>query len=402
MEGGGLPPLLHACVPPPASYGDLPPKLKSMTPSWFLLLGRVTLPICFFASTWPLCVLRHPKSVYNMCVIKPCTVIKSRYTREPASTASMRSSREASSPRNAFGPLGTGHVDGGEFRQSLSTTLTSKPIVVPPSTLVPVARGPDHFCLTHDAMTSTILLAVHCKKGESLDLRKAVNTYVAGTYGVQVGDPGGGVAACRRALSHSPAGRCVPAAHGLLPFPAPYPPPQAAEEAGDDMQEIQSLRDDIVNLSGSLQHLRRTLSKYYRMLALMESRFPLSRSQEGVNLTFSWADAFKPSKRAEQASLDFERAAILFNLGAVASQQGLACERRSEAGLRESARVFQEAAGYFAALREGPCLRIERPAPMDLTPEAADMLCHMMLAQAQECVFEKAAADRKSPALLAR
>ncbi|KAL6777540.1 HLM1 [Auxenochlorella protothecoides x Auxenochlorella symbiontica] len=210
-------------------------------------------------------------------------------------------------------------------------------------------------------MTSTILLAVHCKKGESLDLRKAVNTYVAGTYGVQ-----------------------------------------AAEEAGDDMQEIQSLRDDIVNLSGSLQHLRRTLSKYYRMLALMESRFPLSRSREGVNLTFSWADAFKPSKRAEQASLDFERAAILFNLGAVASQQGLACERRSEAGLRESARVFQEAAGYFAALREGPCLRIERPAPMDLTPEAADMLCHMMLAQAQECVFEKAAADRKSPALLAR
>lgn len=139
MEGGCLPPLLHACVSPPASYGDLPPKPMSMTPPWFLLWGRVTLPICFFASTWPLCVLRHPKSVYNMCVIKPCTVIKSRYTRESASPASMRSSREASSPRNAFGPLGTRRVDGGEFGQSLSTTLTSKPIVVPP--LHPCARG---------------------------------------------------------------------------------------------------------------------------------------------------------------------------------------------------------------------------------------------------------------------
>lgn len=93
---------------------------------------------------------------------------------------------------------------------------------------------------------------------------------------------------------------------------------------------------------------------------------------------------------------------MVFNLGAVTSQQALACDRSTEPGLRESASLFQEAAGYFAALREGLCLRLERPPPADLSPEACDMLCHLMLAQAQECIFEKAAGDGKSAALLAR
>jgi programmed cell death 6-interacting protein len=62
----------------------------------------------------------------------------------------------------------------------------------------------------------------------------------------------------------------------------------------------------------------------------------------------------------------------------------------------------QEAAGAFAFLRDEASLKMDAPRPADLGPEAAAMLERLMLAQAQECVFEKALADKKSPALLAR
>ena len=63
---------------------------------------------------------------------------------------------------------------------------------------------------------------------------------------------------------------------------------------------------------------------------------------------------------------------------------------------------MQEAAGAFAFLRDEASLKMDAPRPADLGPEAAAMLERLMLAQAQECVFEKALADKKSPALLAR
>lgn len=64
--------------------------------------------------------------------------------------------------------------------------------------------------------------------------------------------------------------------------------------------------------------------------------------------------------------------------------------------------VLQEAAGAFAFLRDEASLKMDLPRPADLGPEAAAMLERLMLAQAQECVFEKALADKKSPSLLAR
>lgn len=64
--------------------------------------------------------------------------------------------------------------------------------------------------------------------------------------------------------------------------------------------------------------------------------------------------------------------------------------------------AVQEAAGAFAFLRDEASLKMDTPRPADLGPEAAAMLERLMLAQAQECVFEKALADKKSPALLAR
>ena len=56
----------------------------------------------------------------------------------------------------------------------------------------------------------------------------------------------------------------------------------------------------------------------------------------------------------------------------------------------------------FAELRDVVSLRVEAPRPVDISPECANMLERLCLAQAQELTFEKFRADGKNPAILAR
>ncbi|KAK9820581.1 hypothetical protein WJX72_011897 [[Myrmecia] bisecta] len=208
---------------------------------------------------------------------------------------------------------------------------------------------------------ATLLLAVHCKKTDSLDLKTPIWNYIASTYS-----------------------------------------DQQANDASDDLAVVQQLRGEVVGLTGSLQQLRDTLSKYFRALALMETRFPISKEREHVMVSFTWYDSIRPTKRTEQYSIHFEKAAVLFNVGAVLSQQAIACDRSSDQGIKDAARRFQEAAGVFAYLRDVVSLKVEAPRPVDISPECAGMLEKLCLAQAQECTFEKARMDKKNPALLAR
>lgn len=63
---------------------------------------------------------------------------------------------------------------------------------------------------------------------------------------------------------------------------------QAAEDAADDLEEVQQLRSQVVAQTGSLQHQRDVLAKYHRVLTLMETRFPISRASDHVQLSFAW------------------------------------------------------------------------------------------------------------------
>ena len=81
--------------------------------------------------------------------------------------------------------------------------------------------------------------------------------------------------------------------------------------------------------------------RYYRALSLMETRFPVGNDSEHVRLNFTWYDSFRPSKKTEQASIYYEKACVLFNMGAVLTQMALAADRGSDAGLKEAARRFQ-------------------------------------------------------------
>jgi programmed cell death 6-interacting protein len=189
-----------------------------------------------------------------------------------------------------------------------------------------------------------IMLAVHCKRTDAVDLKPPILAYVRSTYS-----------------------------------------DAEAEEAADDLAAVQALRAELVAAQSSATGApkREALLKYYRALANIETRFPISGERGHVKLSFPWTDAFRPTKRASQANVHFEKAAILFNLGAVMSQQALQVERGSADGLTAACKLFQEAAGVFAHLREAEANKVDAPPPVDLSGECLTMMEKLMLAQAQ-------------------
>lgn len=68
---------------------------------------------------------------------------------------------------------------------------------------------------------ANMLLAVHCKKGDHVDLKDPIWTYICATYS-----------------------------------------DQQAQDAADDLAVVQQLRNDVVGLTGTLPDLRDTLARW--------------------------------------------------------------------------------------------------------------------------------------------
>ncbi|MCO5551976.1 hypothetical protein L7F22_005484 [Adiantum nelumboides] len=176
---------------------------------------------------------------------------------------------------------------------------------------------------------------------------------------------------------------------------------QDAVHNDEDLDMVQQMRKEVEKSFESLEARRDSLQRYYRALCMMESRFPISNEKEHVNsLSFTWFDAFKPGKKASQQNIHFEKASVVFNLGAVQSQLALGADRATLNGIKQACNCFQAAAGAFAFLRDNISMKASaNNSTVDITVESAGMLERLMLAQAQECFFEKAVSDGK-PSLL--
>lgn len=94
----------------------------------------------------------------------------------------------------------------------------------------------------------------------------------------------------------------------------------------------------------------------------------------------------------------------MFNLGAVYSQIGLSYDRATVDGRRQASHAFIAAAGAFAFLRDNASTKASmgNSTTVDLSVECAGMLERLMLAQAQECVFENTIAKGSTPGVCAK
>ncbi|VDM50261.1 unnamed protein product [Toxocara canis] len=95
---------------------------------------------------------------------------------------------------------------------------------------------------------------------------------------------------------------------------------------------------------------------YYDQLVAIENKLPITAAQNPI--AFKWKDAFdKGSLFFSKASLtltdgSFERAAVLFNCGALMSGIAASQAMHTDEEMKTSAKLFQQSAGVFAALKD--------------------------------------------------
>ena len=216
------------------------------------------------------------------------------------------------------------------------------------------------------AATTNIMLALYEKKTTQIDLYRPLRNYIAFNYSER-----------------------------------------EAQNLEDDLQTLKDLRSELERQSdpSSFTARRDLLQNYYKALCLVETRFPISPDKDHVNsITFVWHDAFKNKNKASQQNIHLEKAAVLFNLGAVYSQIGLSYDRSTVDGRRQASHAFIAAAGAFAFLKDNAAVKasIGSSSTVDLSVECAGMLEKLMLAQAQECVFENSIAKGSTPVVCAK
>lgn len=124
------------------------------------------------------------------------------------------------------------------------------------------------------------------------------------------------------------------------------------------------------------------LFQYYSQLYFVERRFfPPDRS---LGIYFEWYDSLTGVPSC-QRTVAFEKACVLFNIGALYTQLGARQDRQTARGLDQAVDSFLRAAGTFTYI----CDNFTNAPSMDLGPHMLHMLVQLMLAQARECLFEK-------------
>ncbi|KAH9362292.1 hypothetical protein HPB48_002270 [Haemaphysalis longicornis] len=124
------------------------------------------------------------------------------------------------------------------------------------------------------------------------------------------------------------------------------------------------------------------LYEYYNLLYFVDRRFfPPNRS---MGIFFEWFDSLT-GVPSTQKTVAFEKASVLFNIAALYTQIGAKQDRGKSTGIDSAVDSFLRAAGMFCYIREN----FSKPPSMDLSAETLEVLTHVMLAQARECLFEK-------------
>lgn len=171
-----------------------------------------------------------------------------------------------------------------------------------------------------------------------------------------------------------------------------------------DINQWKASRD--IGTGGVLHADRINLAlKYHAQLVFILAKLP-----PDINLEFLYAHAFASSPSSlpvTMRSIAFERASVLFNIAALYSQLAASEDRSSQDGLKRATAYYQNAAGVFAFLTEsalpklGPFVDSENT-PSDLTEHFVRSLEWLMLAQSQECVWQRAVADHYKNSLIAK
>uniref|UniRef100_A0A673KWM3 Rhophilin-2-like n=1 Tax=Sinocyclocheilus rhinocerous TaxID=307959 RepID=A0A673KWM3_9TELE len=160
------------------------------------------------------------------------------------------------------------------------------------------------------------------------------------------------------------------------------------EHYSEDGSNFQDEIDDLMDLRQACRTPSRNpsgvdlLANYFSQLSFLETRFFSPTRQIGI--FFTWYDSFTGVPVCQQ-NISLEKASMLFNMAALYSQIGTRADRQTQAGLEDAIAAFQKSAGVLHYLKE----TFTHTPSYDMSPAMLSMLIRLMLAQAQECLFEQ-------------
>ncbi|KAJ2665009.1 pH-response regulator protein palA/rim20 [Coemansia sp. RSA 1199] len=165
----------------------------------------------------------------------------------------------------------------------------------------------------------------------------------------------------------------------------------------DDLRVLDELREAATAaLDGNPNVLKRNI-RYYGQLAFILSKFPAD-----VGISFTWYNSFTLDTEVSCQDLYFERASVLFNIGAAYSQLGCREGHSDMDSLNRAFNYFQQAAGTFGYLQRKIVGECRTQLTTDMSAYMLTTLENLMLCQAQECVWHRSVLSRMKDANIAR
>jgi programmed cell death 6-interacting protein len=163
----------------------------------------------------------------------------------------------------------------------------------------------------------------------------------------------------------------------------------------DDFDELSQLRLAVQNPQDHEASVQQHLI-YYCQLHYLESKFQFD--EDHVNVFFTWANAFGVQDAVSSHNIGFEKASVLFNLGAIYNHLGISVGMASEEAIKKSAHYFQLAAGVYQTITD-------KLATWNISGNAntqLSALSNLNLACAQEVFLQKATNQKMKEGTLAK
>lgn len=121
-------------------------------------------------------------------------------------------------------------------------------------------------------------------------------------------------------------------------------------------------------------------------------------------MDFTWYPAlgYNTERPLSQNNLKFELANVLYNLAALYSQLAISSNRGTTEGLRAACNYFCLSAGVLSYIKSEVIPELRSTPPEDMDDATLESLEKLMLAQAQECFWQKAVMDGYKDASIAK
>ncbi|KAF2737275.1 BRO1-domain-containing protein [Polyplosphaeria fusca] len=166
-----------------------------------------------------------------------------------------------------------------------------------------------------------------------------------------------------------------------------------------DLDAIEKLRSTAIHAQDPHTSNVPKLQQYAAQLVWLSGKFPID-----IGVDFPWYPAlgYNTTRPSSRNNLKFELANITYNVAALYSQLAMSSNRSTPDGLKTAANNFCFAAGVLVHLRDTIIPELRTSPPEDMDTMTLESLEKLMLAQAQECFWQKAVKDGLKDATIAK